>query len=151
MGTLGIAPKLFGRLKYHKPAFPLRSIVPCCFSPTYYIEKAFVLFLRKILPHFDFVINSTHEFIDKIIHVYMNWEAIIESFAIVSLFPSIDVQEVTQNIGAVIDSLTSLDDKVKISLTAGLNLIILSNIMYLMASITSNLWVSLWVHQYQIF
>lgn len=100
----GITPKLFGRLKDHKPMFPLRSIVPCCFSPTYYIENAFTLFLRKILPHSDFVINSTDEFIDKIINVYMNREAIMASLDIVSLFPSIDMQEVTQNIGAVIDN-----------------------------------------------
>lgn len=70
---------------------------------TCYIQKALALFQTNILPHSNMVVNSTEKFINMINNVNMNKDTIMVSLNIVSLFTSIDTQEVIQGIRAVID------------------------------------------------
>lgn len=70
---------------------------------TCYIQKALALFQRNIFPHSNMIVNSTEKFINRINNVNMNQDTIMVSLNIVSLFPSIDMQEVIQGICAVID------------------------------------------------
>lgn len=53
-----------------------------------------MLFLRKIIPTSNMVVNSTEVFIARIGDIVVNRDAIMASLDIVSLFISIDTQEV---------------------------------------------------------
>lgn len=47
---LAVIPRINGRLKDHKISMPFCPIVSECFEINYFLEKAYVPFLKQLLP-----------------------------------------------------------------------------------------------------
>lgn len=80
-----VTPMFTGRLKDLLSNSPLRSIVSCCVTLQYFLQKAFVIFLQLILPISDFAITSTKDFIHKIKQIPVNENTNLTNLDVVSL------------------------------------------------------------------
>lgn len=83
-----------------------------------------MIFIKIILPLSSYVVNFTTEFLKKINSCSINDNILLASRNIASLFPSFDMRETIQDICTIIGNPMQLNDSIKTSLKAGLDLIV---------------------------
>ena len=96
-------PRMFGKFKDHKIPPKMRPIVNKSEGPTYEIEKYMKNIYNKLLPPSTHSLSSTSEFIQRLREFSSNQEYILVSFDVINLFPSIDIQEIQNNINSIIE------------------------------------------------
>jgi hypothetical protein len=88
------APILYGLLKLHKPDIPIRPVASFVQAPTYKLCKLLNSLLPKKLnfePHYT--IKNSLDLVSKIKNIVVPPKALLVSFDIVNLFPSIPIPD----------------------------------------------------------
>lgn len=113
--------KFISRLKDHRPNLPMRSVVSRCSGPISFIENVFVTFMKEILLTSNRIVTSTEEFIHKIKYAHITSDTLFANLDIVSLYPSIDTEDIINSIGVAIENRENVSSNIKISLKVALN------------------------------
>ena len=80
--------KLYGLCKVHKKNYPLRPVISMINTPEYMLAKYLDSFIKPNIPT-RFMLNSTHEFIDKISTFSLSGNENMVSFDVTSLFTNV--------------------------------------------------------------
>lgn len=82
------------------------------------------------MPLLNYVANSTAELLEKINICTLNNDTCLAILDIISLYPSLGMQEIVQNIVSIISNQKQFSMNIKASLIAGLNITIQSNVFF---------------------
>lgn len=128
---------LVGRVNDYKEEYSLRLIIMRCQASTCFLENAFFLLLKNLLPPSEFVVNCTAEFFEYIKTLKISHDCILGNVDVKSLFPSIEVTEVSPRVNDLRDCSKNFNDNMKMTLKRGLQLIISSKFFILMGNCIS--------------
>ena len=89
--TDGLAPRIYGLPKIHKPNCPLRPIVSFINSPLYNLSKFLADVLKPLVGSNNFTMKNSFEFVNRIINTTVKPDECLVSFDVISLFSKIPV------------------------------------------------------------
>lgn len=88
-------PNLFAYAKTHKSPVTYRPIVEKCRSPLYNLEKAMAKWVNNKLADYNYVVNSTTGFIQKLKNLQLNGGETFITCDFEKLYPSLNIAPVT--------------------------------------------------------
>lgn len=94
---MAVCPKIYGQPKAHKPALPLRPVVPCMTAPSYELSKYFSRILQTSMTS-KYNVTDSFTFCDFVNNIQLPEGYILVSFDVVALFTSIPKNLVRQSI-----------------------------------------------------
>ena len=95
-----VCPTMYGLPKVHKNSVPLRPVVSCIDSPTYYVQKLLVSILRPLLMCSPYVVKNSEEFCNVLSQRSLDHDDLMLSFDVVNLFnrvPAVEACQMTLN------------------------------------------------------
>ena len=96
--TGAVSPKYYGLPKIHKPGIPLRPIISSTGTVTYNTAKELAKILKPLVGLASHHVHNTKDFIDHIKEVRLRQGESIISYDVTSLFTSVPIQPVLNNI-----------------------------------------------------
>ena len=84
--------KLYGLCKVHKKDNPMRPIVSMVNTPEYELAKYLDDFIKPCIPK-QYMLNSTHDFLEKINAFTLKGNEVMVSYDVVSLFTNVPLEE----------------------------------------------------------
>ena len=109
-----VTPKIYGLPKLHKSGIPLRPIVSFIGAPTYQLSKFLVNVLSPLLTY-DFSINNSKHFVQRINEIQCDDNNFLVSFDVKSLFTCIPVPDVLKIIENLLLNDAVLAERTKLS------------------------------------
>jgi uncharacterized protein YoxC len=86
-------PMLYGLPKIHKPGNKMRPILSNVNAPTSKLAKWVVKEVNELPPIQSLSVKNSFDFVEKIKEIYLEKDECMVSFDVVSLFPSVPVEE----------------------------------------------------------
>ena len=91
--TGSLPPRIYGLPKIHKPSTPLRPIVSCIKSPTYYLSKYIASVISPLAGQTDSYVSNSKHFVEMLEDVLVDDGETLVSFDVSSLFTNVPIGE----------------------------------------------------------